>query len=321
MEKQGKRKNMLKNASIVVLAGATAFLGYDAYRQHDANVQLQGQVVEMGAKLDENALETQKAMEAFAEIEINLAEIRESEGYLLNNLNEEEFEGEMNSQKRIMHEIASIEHLINENKNIIKGLEGQVGEKDSRLASYKKSVRSLEGRITDYKNKNEELMAQAEELHQDLVRANEENEQITQELVLKEFVVETQAQQLDQKEKELRTGYYTVGSFKHLKEEDVVEKEGGILGLGAAKTVKDDFNREAFTEIDIYHYKSIPVYAKDAELVSNHAPQSYDFITQENGEVRWIQVTDPELFWENTKYLVVVAKGGTYDGATAQAKF
>ena len=321
MEKQGKRMNTLKNATIVVLAAATAYLGYDAYRQHNANDQLQGQVVEMGAKLDENALETQKAMEAFADIEINLAEIRESEGYLLNNLNEEEFGSEMNSQKRIMSEIASIENLIAENKRIINSLENEVGEKDGRLAGYRKSVKSLEGRVTDYKAKNEQLTAQAEELKLDLNMALEENQQITQQLTLTEFMVESQAQQLSQKEKELRTGYYVVGSYKQLKEEQVVEKEGGILGLGAAKTVKDDFNREGFIEIDIYHYKSIPVYGKDAEVLSNHSPQSYEFATDENGDVRWIQIIDPDLFWENTKYLVVVAKGETYNGATAQSKF
>ncbi len=321
MEKQGKNNNVLKNAAIVVLVGTTALLGVDAYRQHDANIELQGQVLEMGVKLDENALETQNTMEAFAEIEINLAEIRESEGYLLTNLDEEEFEGEFNSQKRILGEIASIEHLIAENKRIIKDLESEVGEKDGRLAQYKKSVSSLEGRIADYKKKNEELIAQSEVLKNGLVQVGRENQQITQELALKECVVEEQFKQLSEKEKLLRTAYYTVGSFKQLRDNEIVEKEGGILGLGAAKTVKDDFNREGFTEIDIYDYTYIPVYSRDVEIVSNHDPKSYEYITEKDGSVRWILVTNPELFWESTKYLVVLSKGGVYSGTTAQAKF
>lgn len=319
MKTQQNRTGMAKTAAIVILAGATAFLGWDTYRAHHKSAQLQEQVVEMKTQLDYSALEAQSAMEAFAEIEINLAEIRESEGYLMNNLSEE-FDGENNSHKRILNEISAIESLIGANKNLIAKLENEVGEKDSRLKKYKNSVVSLEKRIADYKNKTEKLVAQSEKLKKDLVTVQEQNTEITRDLTMSEMMLEEQAAKLEEKEKQLRTVYYVTGPFKYLKEIDVAEKEGGILGIAAAKTVKDDLNRQGFTAIDKYHYTTIPIYGKNAKLLSNHAAGTYSFVTTDNGDVRWLNITDPERFWENTKYLVVETKGAYYEEQTAQAK-
>ena len=316
-------KNKAKWAStgaIVLLAGATAFFGWDAYQENKENDRLEAQVTEMETQLEYNALETQKATEAFAQIEGNLAEIRKSEGYLLNNLNEE-FDGERNSHKRILAEITTIETMIADNKGIIANLEKEVGQKDGRINGYKKSVASLEKRISDYKTKTDELVAQAAELKKNLANVQEQNADLSVELSASEYMVHAQAEQLEMKDKQLRTAYYVTGPFKYLKEINVAEKEGGIFGIASAKTVADDLDRSKFTEIDIYHYTVIPIYGKDAKLLSNHDKDSYKFVRADNGDVRWMNITDPERFWENTKYLVVEAKGSYYDDQeTALAK-
>lgn len=318
MKTEENKTKWAKNTAIVALVGATAFLGWDTYHQHEQNDKLEEQVVEMKTKLDYNALETQKATEAFTQIEGNLAEIRQSEGYLLNTLNEE-FDGENNTQKRILAEIETIQRLIADNKGIIANLETEVGEKDSRLKGYKRSVASLEQRISEYKTKTEELVAQSEELKQNLNRVQDENAEMSMDLAMSEYMVKAQSKQIEAKEKELRTVYYVTGPFKYLKELNVAEKEGGILGIAATKTVKDNLDRSKFAEVDKYQYTTIPIYGKDAVLLSNHDKDSYDFVTVENGDVRWLNITDPERFWENTKYLVVETKGAYYE-ETAQAK-
>jgi len=313
METKGKNKvNPAKNVAIAVFGVAALGTGYFAYDQHQENEFLDEQVVEMQTKLDYNALEAQYFNEQFAEVESNLAAIREKEGYLLTNLNSEEFESATSPEERIRQEISAIEHLICENNNLIAGLKGQVGEQDSRLKDYKKSVASLNKRISDYKSKTDELVAQADALKKDLASAQNENQEITEELVKKEFLVAMQSQQIDYQEEQMRTGYYAVGSFKELKESNVVEKDGGFLGIAAAKTVKDNFNQKRFNKVDIYDFTTVPVFRKDAELVSNHHSSSYEVIEGEDGEVKWIQIINPDKFWESTKYLVIVTKGDQY---------
>ncbi|MBI1288006.1 MAG: hypothetical protein GC178_10580 [Flavobacteriales bacterium] len=320
METKAKNSSSAaKNVAIALFGVATLAAGYYAYDQYNKNTELNEQLVEMQTKLDYNALEAQYANEQFAEIESNLASIREKEGYVLNNLNTGEFQGDASPEERIRMEIDAIEHLIGENNNLIDGLKGQIGEKDSRLKKYKHSVANLEKRVAEYKSKTDELVAHAEQLKQDLASAKDENQDITKELAQKEFVVAMQTQQINYEEEQRRTAYYAVGTFKELKESDVVEKEGGFLGIASAKTIKDDFNQKRFNRIDMYDDTTIPVFGKDAELVSNHSTDSYDMVEDQNGEVKWLQIKDPDKFWESTKYLVILTKGGQYN-ETAFAK-
>lgn len=66
--------------------------------------------------------------------------------------------------------------------------------------------------------------------------------------------------------------------------------------------------KENFQELDIRKMNTIPVFAKRPQLVSNHHPDSYEFVTGDKKQVEWIKILDTELFWETTDYLVVVTR-------------
>ena len=102
----------------------------------------------------------------------------------------------------------------------------------------------------------------------------------------------------------LNQAYYTTGTFKELQSKQVMKKEGGVLGIGATKKVNSDFNKDAFTAIDITKVQTIPVEAKDAVL-TNHPSESYT-IEHKGNQVNDILITNPEKFWAASKYLVVV---------------
>lgn len=317
METRGKSANsVIGKAAILFFAATTCAAAYFGFERHDRVQRLENDLTEMNVKLGYNALEAQKAEEAFAAIERNLSAIRQSEGYVLMNLKDESLHEGSVSESRIQAEIQTIEALIADNRILISQLKDEIGARDSRLTEYRQSISSLQERITGYKAKTQELTAQAETLRKDLVSTQYENQLITKELAHKEMVVNRQNQQLNAKDKALRTAYYAVGSFKELKEENVVRKEGGFLGIAAAKAVHHDLNRDRFTKLDILEQTTIPVFSPKAEIVSAHDPSSYELVEGKN-EVRWIKINDPALFWENTKYLVVVTKGDQFRETTA----
>ena len=68
-----------------------------------------------------------------------------------------------------------------------------------------------------------------------------------------------------------------------------------------------DFNREAFTQIDFTSTKTIQLNTKSAKLLSTHPTGSYNLLS-ENKKVTAIEITDPEKFWQASKYLVVVTE-------------
>lgn len=66
--------------------------------------------------------------------------------------------------------------------------------------------------------------------------------QVTQE-VQKTQVIENQTV-------ELNKAFYAMGTVKELTDNNVLEKSGGVLGMGRTLKMKD-FNRDYFSEVDI----------------------------------------------------------------------
>jgi hypothetical protein len=113
--------------------------------------------------------------------------------------------------------------------------------------------------------------------------------------------------EISDKTTRLHTAYYTVGTYKTLRDKKVLSKQGGFLGLGKAKTMVPDFNQEAFTRIDLTSTKTIELNTKAAKLVSTHPSGTYT-LRKENEKITAIEITDPDKFWQASKYLVVVTE-------------
>jgi hypothetical protein len=110
------------------------------------------------------------------------------------------------------------------------------------------------------------------------------------------------SQLADMQRNELNTAWYAVGTSKELRNNGVLTKEGGVIGLGGVNKLNtSDLAKGYFTRIDITSTTSIPVAAKKAKLATTHPEGSYRF---ENGATKLV-ITDPAAFWSISKYLVV----------------
>lgn len=298
----------LKNVLITVTCTAVVALGYVAYEQNKKNLDLEQQVEMLEGYNNE-------AIAGFAKIESNLMSIREREGSIMDDLNAEGVKEE-NAQLRIDNEIKAIEGLINENKSLISQLKLNLGDKDKQIEHFTASVNQLEKRVKKYKEESEYF-------HKTLLTAKAENDSLNDEVAKRDFdlyvkneVIDLQADHLSSMNTEIRkmdmekrAAYFAVGSFEELKNANVVEKQGGILGLGSTKALKENFDRDQFVKIDKLDFETIPVFAKNAEIISNHDRESYELELTGDDAIAYIRILDPEKFWENTRYLVVVTKG------------
>jgi hypothetical protein len=86
----------------------------------------------------------------------------------------------------------------------------------------------------------------------------------------------------------------------------VIEKEGGVLGMGKTLALKKDFNRGYFQKIDIREFKQITLNAKKAVLLANHPAGSYHLTGTKIIEA--LVIDKPIEFWKTSKYLVVVVE-------------
>lgn len=110
------------------------------------------------------------------------------------------------------------------------------------------------------------------------------------------------------------TVYYVVGTKKDLMDKGVIREVGGtrfLIFTRTGETLKpaEDLDPSLFTAIDRRQVSEIPMPRADKQyrLVTNQNLSFSNVRTDGNGRVRGsLQITNPESFWTNSKFLILV---------------
>ncbi len=238
-------------------------------------------------------------VEDFSTIQQNLATIREKEESI-QNAREQGLEKSPNLREEVIRDVESINELLSENRQTIANLNDKVKRYSFEVGKFKKMVANLNAEI-DAKD------SQVIEMKENLATMNFQMERLNSRLDTVTIQNRKQRDKIEEQTEVLNTAYYAVGSYDDLKENKVVVKEGGVIGLGATKTLAQDFNKDYFTKIDIRNTTVIPLNVEDDEvkLVSTHPSDSYKW-NKVDDKVGSLEITNPEKFWKSSKYLVVL---------------
>jgi uncharacterized small protein (DUF1192 family) len=236
------------------------------------------------------------------EIDENLQAIKEKESIINSSLTREGVPKDHN--QRILEDIQSIYSLMEVNKGKIAELNEklsrvrrQLKNSNEKLDAATKQLMEYEKLITSLTKQLEKKDVQIAALTNQLSKLNFELDSLRGEYLAKTVLTE-------QQEVELNTAYYVFDTKKSLKENGVIESKGGVVGIGSTKMLKQDFNQKYFTKINIEETTSISIYAKKAELLTNHPSNSYSFV-EKDGQIEKIAIKDPAAFWASSKYLVI----------------
>ena len=101
-----------------------------------------------------------------------------------------------------------------------------------------------------------------------------------------------QEELIHKQDHELNTVYFASGSFKELKENGIMEKEGGFLGMGARKQLADKLESKAFITMDKREHSVIPIFSKNAELVTPHPQETYSLEKNPEGMISVIKIEE-----------------------------
>jgi hypothetical protein len=180
--------------------------------------------------------------------------------------------------------------LLAKNKNRIGSLSAKLKDSKSKITGLEQMIASLQAQIDSKDGEIGELKASLEAKNIELsnIVMNLEN-------VEKESSVKTE---------KLNTAFYAFGTKKELIEKGVLTKEGGFIGIGKTTKLKDNFNKDYFTKVDVSSTSSINIGAKKAKLVTNHPTSSYKLVGEKT--VEKIEITNAEDFWSSSKYLVII---------------
>lgn len=213
---------------------------------------------------------------------------------------------EMNaSQKqRIIEDIAMLHQLLQKNKELtsslskkLKNANLKIGDLEETIAGLELLVRNLEAQANEQDIVIADLTTEVKKLNVDITQLN-------QKILAVENVSQQKSQIIDSQMESLNKAYYAFGTMKELKDNGIIEKSGGVIGIGKTAVIKKDFNKDYFTEIDIRNFDFLRLMAKKAELITVHPEGSFHFTGKKQGDTLFIDNTSE--FWKASKFLVVL---------------
>jgi predicted nucleic acid-binding Zn-ribbon protein len=246
-----------------------------------------------------------------SEIEQNISFIKNKRGQL----ELEQEEGNVDQKQRIIEDIALMNTMLEESEKKMEELNNQLASSNVEIKSFRNRITKLTKDIEEQNQVIVQLQSEIEERDFQLAEMDMKVTQLESDiLVMNDSMnvmndsIQKSTEKIMHMDKEMHKAYWTFGTFKELKENGVVTREGGILGiLGKNKTLNSELNQEYFTELDIRSTQTIPLYAKKAEIISEHSDNSYRFVYQDD-LIAFLEIEDPNEFWKLTKYAVIEVK-------------
>ncbi len=238
--------------------------------------------------------EINEMMGLFNEIEEGFRLINEAE----NNVNlAKEGEG-ANRADRIRENIKFIQERMKQNRDLIAKLRQQLKESSINAEELQKSIESLMTQLEEKNNDLKDLRAQLEAKDIHITELDNTVNSLSKDISELKTEGEQKTNTINTQDKQLNTAWYVFGTKSELKNHNI---------LVSGKVLQSNFDKSYFTKIDIREVKEIKLYSKSVEILTTHPSGSYS-LTPDLNKQYVLHISNPQLFWSTSKYLVVQVK-------------
>ena len=167
--------------------------------------------------------------------------------------------------------LSAMQRELKEKSAIIETISKQLEEKEAQIKLKDKQIATLDEVVSNLKDEVSTLSTEGSKL---------------------------KAKVADQ-EAEIYSVYYIVGTKSELIEAGVMTKGG----LFKSSKVSYQAEKDTFVKIDLREISEINTNAGKAKVMSVHPKGTYAFV--ENDGEMILNISNPEKFWQQTKYLVI----------------
>lgn len=204
-------------------------------------------------------------------------------------------------REKLVKTISTMRGQIEADKKKIAALEAQLANSKTQLKGVQDVVARLRASIEDKEKIMDELQQRMGILSKTM---EEERRASQQEISVLEQINLQKDKQMQQAEYAENYIYYVVGTRKQLMDKGIVDRKGGLLGIGKVTTMNKSLKLDRFTEVNLKNTTEIrfPATKKGYSILSNHLATTYD-VSKDNGEML-LKITDPENF-RKQKFLVI----------------
>lgn len=202
---------------------------------------------------------------------------------------------------RLVSSIANMRNQIEADKKKIAQLEAQLAQSRTQVKGIQDIVKRLKSSIDEKEQIMDELQERLGIMKETI---DAERRTSAREIASREQTIQEKQQQIQQASTETNTVYYVVGSRSDLMNKGIIDRKGGILGIGKVTTVTSTIVTDKFTMINLLDTQQItfPVTKKGYSILSNHVATTYR--VQKEGNNYVLTVTDKENF-RKQKFLVI----------------
>ena len=228
--------------------------------------------------------EIQEGLSAINQAENRLSIAREGEG--------------ANKTAQIKENIKFIANTMARNRELMKRLQQQLRESRFNGDELRKTISNLTQQLDDKAQELQRLKAEldAKDIH--IAELDEKIDNLNDNVETLQTDAQQKAQTISNQDKQLNTAWFVFGTKKELKEQHIMEN---------GKVLQSNFNKNYFAKIDIRIDKEIKFYSKSARILTMHPSGSYT-LTPDVNKQYVLRITNPQLFWSTSKYLVVLVK-------------
>lgn len=239
----------------------------------------------------------------FSEIESSLNFIKQKR----DQLEIQQQEGKFSRKESILNDIRLMDLMLEKSNEKIIELDKKLQKSGIQLESFKKKITELTQNFEFQNSEIAKLKQNIEDRDLRIIELNSKVEGLVSEVGNKEKSLSEKSQIITRKDNELNKGFITFGTFKQLKENGVLTKEGGFLWIGRNKSIRNNLKEESFIKLDIRETREVPLFAKKANFITEHPDSSYHFLV-DNGLITYLEIENPEEFWKISKYAIIETK-------------
>lgn len=291
-----KKVIILASAIVIALGLSSCVENSSKYKALQAQLDsLQASHKVQGAELDE-------LFATINEIEQGLSSIRESEN-ILTVQTADGLEINQGSKEQLKQDVEAIQNAIKNYQAEIKKLQN---DKRLQSAQFKKRLSAMQKELKEKSDVIATISKQLEEKEAQIVLQSKQIatlDEVVSNLKDEVSTLTSEGSRLKAKvadqEAEIYSVYYIVGTKSELIEAGVMTKGG----LFKSSKVSYQAEKDAFIRIDLREISEINTNASKAKVMSIHPKGTYAFV-ENDGEMT-LNISDPEKFWQQTKYLVI----------------
>ena len=291
-------KNYVK-ISVLVLAGIIAV----SCNQKQVE-EMQGDIktlTEENEILRQQALEKDENLNEFfqsmTQIRENLTEIKIRQNLISEETRDKDQVGQ-DVRQQIEEDLTIINDLMDDNRKRLAWLNRQLRDSNVKIEEFETLVAKLTSEIEE---RNIELSM----LRDNMTELNIYNEALAETIDHLEEENKEKIQLIEEKTKQLNAAYFVYGTRNELQEQEIIDRQGGVLGIGRTTVVNSNANKDYFTQVDISQTERVELPNGKLKLVSAHPNDSYIIETNQEHTYSQLVIEDPDKFWSNTRYLVV----------------